>query len=287
MSDYELLHDVTVGAKPKEAKETEGAGLDHTTVAKAVEHGRPEALGAKGALHLQRLAGNSAMGSLVQREKEESPVKDVVGKGGGSSLDKGVRSEMEAKLGHDFSDVKIHTDGKAAEAATSVQAKAFTTGNEVVFNAGNYQPDTSEGKHMLAHELTHVVQQRNGDVAGTSRGDGTKVSDPSDSFEREAEATATKVMSNDHAGHDHAPAAAGSTSAGVQRDADDDVQTMRDASIQREEEDDQVAPMRDESIQRMDESEGKGAEDEEDTTAQGMFEVQRDADQEDDGNAPS
>ena len=232
MSDYELLQDVNVGVKPKEAKETEGAALDHGSVAKAVEHGRPDALGAKGALHLQRLAGNAAMGSLVQRDAEESPVKDVVGKGGGSSLDSGVRKEMESKLGHDFGDVRIHTDAKAAQAATSVQAKAFTSGTDVVFNAGNYQPDTSEGKHMLAHELTHVVQQRSGPVDGTSRGDGTKVSDPSDRYEQEAEATATSAMAGgsagDHAGHDHG---AGS----VQRDAEDDVQTMRDTSIQREE----------------------------------------------------
>jgi hypothetical protein len=260
MSDYELLHDVTVGTKPKEGKEAETAALDHSTVAKAVEHGRPDALGAKGALHLQRLAGNSAMGSLVQRKEEESPVKDVVGKGGGSSLDKGVRADMEARLGHDFSDVKVHTDSSAAKAATSVQAKAFTTGNEIVFNSGNYQPDTAEGKHMLAHELTHVVQQRSGPVDGTSRGDGTKVSDPSDTFEREAESNATKAMSSDvHAGHDHAPAAAG---AGVQRDAEEDApaQTMHDASIQREdeagehEEEEPTQMMRDDAVQREDEA---------------------------------
>jgi hypothetical protein len=283
MSDYELLHDVTVGTKPKETKDTEGAPLDHSSVAKAVEHGRPEALGAKGALHLQRMAGNAAMGSLVQREAEESPVKDVVGKGGGSTLDKGVRSEMEAKLGHDFSDVKIHTDSGAAKAATSVQAKAFTTGNEIVFNSGNYQPDTSEGKHMLAHELTHVVQQRSGPVAGTSRGDGTKVSDPSDSFEREAEATASKVMSNDHAGHDHVPAAA---AAGVQRDADDDVQTMRDASIQREAEEDEVATMRDDSIQRAEAGadEAAGDESEEEVATMRDDSIQRSESDEDEGS---
>jgi hypothetical protein len=292
VSDYELLQDVNVGLKPKEAKESEGAALDHASVAKAVEHGKPQALGTSGALHLQRVAGNAAMGALVQREAEESPVKEVVGKGGGSSLDSGVRKEMESKLGHDFGDVRIHTDGQAAKAATSVQAKAFTSGTDVVFNAGNYQPDTAEGKHMLAHELTHVVQQRSGPVDGTSRGDGTKVSDPSDRYEQEAEATAKSVMAGggagDHAGHDH-----GGGAAGVQRDAEDDVQTMRDTSIQRAEDEKESEPAEsegeDEKVQGMfevqraeDEKESEAAESEgEDEKVQGMFEVQRDESAED------
>jgi hypothetical protein len=259
MSDYELLHDVTVGTKPKEGKEAETAALDHSTVAKAVEHGRPDALGAKGALHLQRLAGNSAMGSLVQRKEEESPVKDVVGKGGGSSLDAGVRSKMESAMGHDFSDVRVHTGTGAASAAKSVQAQAFTVGNEVVFNEGKYNPSSPEGQRTIAHELTHVVQQRQGDVAGESRSGGIKVSTPDDSFERAAEANADAVMSgaSAHAGHDHA-----SAGAGVQRQADDEMpaQTLRDDTIQREE----------------DEKESEAAESEgEDEKVQGMFEVQR------------
>src|SRR5687768_10107233 len=133
MADYDLLQDVTVGTKPREAKETEGAEVDHSSVAKAVEHGRADTLGPSGAMHLQRMAGNAAMGALVQRkasgEQEEgngSPVHDVIGKGGGSSLDAGVRTQMEAKMGQDFSDVKVHTGSQAANASKSVQAQAFT-----------------------------------------------------------------------------------------------------------------------------------------------------------------
>ena len=254
MSDYELLQDVNVGTRPKETKESEGAALDHTTVSKAVEHGRPDALGTKGALHLQRVAGNAAMGSLVQREAEESPVKDVVGKGGGSTLDSGFRKEMESSFGRDFGDVKVHTGSEASKAATSVQAKAFTVGNEIVFNEGNYQPSSTEGKKMIAHELTHTVQQSQGEVPGESRGNGVKVSDPGDWAEQQAEATADAVVGSGggasaHAGHDHGGGG------GVQRDAEDDVQTMRDDSIQRaadEEEQDEVSSqeMRDDSIQR-------------------------------------
>ena len=137
MAEFDLLQDVTVGTKPKESKETESGDVDHSSVAKAVEHGRADTLGASGAMHLQRTAGNAAMGALVQRkasgEQEEgangSPVHDVIGKGGGSSLDAGVRTQMESKMGQDFSDVKVHTGSEAANASKSVQAQAFTVGN--------------------------------------------------------------------------------------------------------------------------------------------------------------
>ena len=236
MSDYELLQDVNVGHRPKEAAKEEGAALDHTSVAKAVERGRPDALGAKGAMHLQRAAGNAAMGSLVQRKAdEESPVREIVGKGGGSSLDAGVRERMEASMGHDFGDVRVHTGSNAATAAKSVQAQAFTVGNELVFNEGKYNPSSAEGQRTIAHELTHVVQQRSGPVPGESREGGVKVSDPGDWAEQQAEATADRVMAGgggDHAGHDHGGGAAGA------------VQTLTDPTIQREDEDEkqQEAP---------------------------------------------
>ncbi len=69
---------------------------------------------------------------------------------------------MEASLGHDFSDVRIHTDGRASESAKAVQASAYTVGNDVVFGSGAYAPEPDAGKRTLAHELTHVVQQRSG-----------------------------------------------------------------------------------------------------------------------------
>ena len=257
MADYDLLQDVNFGRKPKETADTESdsGALDHGSVAKAVEHGRPDTLGASGAMHLQRMAGNAAMSTLVQRkaggageeQMDGSPVHDVVGKGGGSSLPEGVRNQMESSMGHDFSDVKVHTDTKAQNAASSVQAQAFTVGNDIVFNEGKYNPGSPDGDRTIAHELTHVVQQRQGDVDGTSQGGGVKVSSPDDRFERQAEATADAVMSGgsaggDHAGHDH--------SGGVQRDAEEDsaVQTL---PIQREsegeEEEVQELPMQRES----------------------------------------
>lgn len=78
----------------------------------------------------------------------------------GQSLDAGMRAFMEPRFGHDFSQVRVHTDARAAESARAVNALAYTVGRNVVFGAGQYVPGTNAGKRLLAHELTHVVQQR-------------------------------------------------------------------------------------------------------------------------------
>ncbi|MFD4320757.1 DUF4157 domain-containing protein [Streptomyces sp. NPDC058548] len=126
----------------------------------------------------------TAQTAAVQR----SAVHDVLN-GGGRPLDEPVREEMEARLGADFSDVRIHDDSEARASAAEVGARAYTSGSHVVIGDGGGD------KHTLAHELTHVIQQRQGPVAGTDNGSGLKVSDPSDRFEQAAEANATRVMS--------------------------------------------------------------------------------------------
>jgi len=77
----------------------------------------------------------------------------------GRPLDRSTRSLMESRFGHDFSQVRVHSDPQAAESASAVQARAYTVGEHVVFGAGQYAPDTTAGKHLLAHELTHTIQQ--------------------------------------------------------------------------------------------------------------------------------
>jgi len=79
--------------------------------------------------------------------------------GPGSALDPNLRKNMESKFGRDFGDVRIHADSRAAASARAVHARAFTLGKDVVFNQGEYSPETQSGKQLLAHELTHVVQQ--------------------------------------------------------------------------------------------------------------------------------
>ncbi|EFG04690.1 Hypothetical protein SCLAV_p1204 (plasmid) [Streptomyces clavuligerus] len=127
----------------------------------------------------------------VQRSTAEpvqrSAVHDVL-RTPGQPLDTTTRTEMEARLGADFSDVRVHRDTAAQASAAEVNARAYTSGSHVVLGGGGTD------KHTLAHELTHVIQQRQGPVAGTENGSGLRVSDPSDRFEREAEANAARVM---------------------------------------------------------------------------------------------
>ena len=82
----------------------------------------------------------------------------------GRPLDPGTREFFEARLGHDFSHVRVHDDNRAAESARSVGALAYTVGEDVVFARGRYDPVSSSGVRLLAHELTHVVQQADGDA---------------------------------------------------------------------------------------------------------------------------
>jgi hypothetical protein len=82
-------------------------------------------------------------------------------KGGGSPLPGQTLASMNQAFGADFSKVRIHTGSQAAEMSQGIQAKAFTHGSDIYFNRGQYSPESSEGKRLLGHELTHVVQQGN------------------------------------------------------------------------------------------------------------------------------
>ncbi|MFJ2271167.1 DUF4157 domain-containing protein [Streptomyces sp. NPDC087849] len=170
---------------------------------RAAATGRADVVGAGGMSVLQRAVGNSAVGSMLQRqgEEERSPVHDVVSSGGGQPLDTDTRTDLEGRMGADFSDVRVHTGSAAHESAKGVGAHAYTVGNNVVFQRDAYDPSSPQGRTTLAHELTHVIQQRNGPVEGTEAPGGIRVSDPSDRFEREAVANADRVLS------DPAPAA--------------------------------------------------------------------------------
>lgn len=88
---------------------------------------------------------------------------------GGQPLPASTRSYLEPRFGHEFGDVRLHTDSKADEAARAVGAQAFTLGRDIVFRDGAYRPETAGGRQLLAHELTHVVQQRGHDTASVIR----------------------------------------------------------------------------------------------------------------------
>jgi hypothetical protein len=103
-------------------------------------------------------------------------------RGRGSPLPPAVRDEMATAFGHDFGDVRVHSDALAGSLAQAVQARAFTTGADIYFAGSEYRPASAAGRSLLAHELTHVVQQRGMPTSGD-----LVVSDPADPQEREAE----------------------------------------------------------------------------------------------------
>jgi hypothetical protein len=110
----------------------------------------------------------------------------------GRPLDANTRTFMERRFGHDFSQVRVHTDEKAAESAGAVGALAYTVGRDVVFGARQYAPETREGRRLLAHELAHVVQQARspGPVNTMPAGAMTAIDDP---LEREAGGAAARI----------------------------------------------------------------------------------------------
>ncbi|MFI0895167.1 DUF4157 domain-containing protein [Streptomyces sp. NPDC020983] len=164
------------------------------------EHARPDARQPAAAPHLQsvrglqRAIGNAAVVRLLGRQGQAGPsvqrsaVHQVL-RSPGRPLAEDVRAEMEARMGADFSGVRIHEGAAAARSAAEISARAYTSGEHIVLGRDGGD------KHTLAHELTHVIQQRSGPVAGTDHGDGLAVSDPSDRFERAAEANAGRVLS--------------------------------------------------------------------------------------------
>jgi hypothetical protein len=235
MRAHDYDYDGSVSLRPKSARlDAPDAGA----VARAAAASRWDVVGADGMLGLQRSAGNQGVAAALQDE-ERSPVHDIVNSGGGQPLDPGVRADMEARLGHDFGDVRVHHDARAEESAKAVNAHAYTAGPNIVFQRDRYDPSSDAGRVTLAHELTHVIQQRTGPVDGTSAPGRIRVSDPSDRFEREAAANAERVMSAP--APDPATATglgATGTAAAVQRQEDEQPEeepTARGTFVQREE----------------------------------------------------
>lgn len=114
------------------------------------------------------------------------------GESAGRPLDSGTRDSMGSRLGHDFGNVRVHDDGEADRAAKTLNAQAFTTGRDIYFSQGAYNPSSQPGQKLLAHELAHVAQQNQG-ATGTGP-HGFSVSHPSDPLERQADAASDAVM---------------------------------------------------------------------------------------------
>lgn len=110
----------------------------------------------------------------------------------GHGLDSNNRKFMESRFGQDFSNVKLHTGDAASRSAQEMNAMAYTVGQNIVFDNKHYSPDSAQGKHLLAHELTHTIQQKN---TGPFAADELETGEEQDPLEHEASDVANKVMS--------------------------------------------------------------------------------------------
>ncbi|MCL4858140.1 MAG: DUF4157 domain-containing protein [Caldilineaceae bacterium] len=167
-------------------------------------------------LRLQRHYGNRFVQRVVHLARQGDGEADVApeiersiqaARGGGQSLDRGVRAQMEPALGANFGGVRVHHNAQADRLNQSLSARAFTTGQDIFFKQGEYNPGSSGGRELLAHELTHVVQQ-NGDQVQTK----LTVGAPGDRFEQEADSTARAVMEQETQAQRQTPSAGSSSS---------------------------------------------------------------------------
>jgi hypothetical protein len=153
-------------------------------------------------LRLQQTEGNRAVQRLLRRQAgageapgEADLATRLRGAGPGQALQPGVQRRLEDGLGADLSGVRVHADAEADGLSRALEAEAFTSGRDVYFRAGAYDPASSDGMRLLAHEAVHTVQQAAGPVAGTPVPGGVAVSDPGDAFERAAVDQAARLAS--------------------------------------------------------------------------------------------
>ncbi|ELY91132.1 hypothetical protein C483_10621 [Natrialba hulunbeirensis JCM 10989] len=143
--------------------------------------------------HIQR----ALEGTDTTQDEVPGTVLDVLGQGG-KPLDGPIQRALEDRMDADFSNVRIHTGGRAAEAADAIDAKAFTCGNDIVFNSGEYDTESPEGQHLLAHELAHVKQQNGGASISMMPKEGADLEiDPDPQLEREADQAAEQALSGE------------------------------------------------------------------------------------------
>ena len=148
-----------------------------------------------GLIRLQQQVGNRAVQRLLAQRSgdgsfdlDDATVERINrARGSGHSLDNVVQEQMSASMGRDFSGVQVHTSPEADDLNRQLSAKAFTTGQDIFFRQGAYEPGSGSGRELITHELTHVVQQSSGLV-----GDGGRmtVRPAGDAYEQEADAAA-------------------------------------------------------------------------------------------------
>ena len=180
---------------------------------------------------MQRTVGNASVQRFLAQRSAQGPsaVDDETAttinsnRGSGQTLDDGIAGKAGAVMGQDFSGVNVHTDSTADNLSRNLGAVAFTTGNDIFFRSGAYNPKSGDGQKLISHELTHVVQQ--GASTPAVQGKMT-VNDPNDQYEKEADSVADQVMSKPD-------------DFGVQQQEDDEL--VMGKRVQRAQEEDEMA----------------------------------------------
>lgn len=226
--------------KPKPTQETAEPKKDEAPLTKSQIKGDLDAQTLK---QMQQTVGNAAVQRFLAQRQSDGPSEvqeetaDAIRskRGSGQSLDSGIAEKAGGVLGQDFSDVNVHTDSQSDELNKQLGAKAFTTGNDIFFRSGAYNPGNSDGQRLIAHELTHVAQQgaaqeslgRPPSVQGKMT-----VNDPNDQYESEADNVADVVMNHPE-------------DIGVQRQIEEEVPEEEEA-VQAQEDEEDLAQMQEE-----------------------------------------
>jgi hypothetical protein len=201
----------------------------------------------------QPIVGNAALQRVLPSLPTSSPavLDEAVARaihakrGSGNRLDDRAQQDIGESMGHDFSDVNVHTDAEADRLNRAVRAEAFTTGRDIFFREGRYDPASNEGRKLLAHELTHVVQQRNAPPKQE-----LTVSDPGDASERQASDVANAVTAassapaSSVARQEAPPEEEEETAARQEAPAEEEEETAARKEAPAEEEEEQVATSR-------------------------------------------
>ena len=153
------------------------------------------------AMEMASSVGNHGMGQVISRMEDGEgilpsgiahPVVEstiAAARGGGSPLETGLAQQFGNSLGRSVSDVRVHTDSTAASLTRAVSARAFATGRDIFFAPGEYQPHTSSGRELIAHEVAHADQQLGAPMSGP-----LVVSNPGEPLEVAADKTAGELL---------------------------------------------------------------------------------------------
>jgi hypothetical protein len=171
--------------------------------------------------HSQSKQGHSGLGEAIRHSRQ-----------GGSGLPHHTRRHFESAFGSDLSAVRVHNDTRHNHVARSLNAKAFTVGSDIFFGQGHYNPGSRDGDRLLAHELTHVLQQASGKVRARQVDSGVQIGEANDLHEQEADRVADNLMANNFYSstaklngiYRSPPVSSGNSDAVIQRDEEDEQQ---------------------------------------------------------------